>query len=247
MKTTAKTLVKVFKKLAEKSGVGFSREVGNRHLVFEDGEFKLKKKESLPEKLQEDDPGTRTSGKHDLDSVSNRESRLKNFRKGMMKGESEGKVAKRAADNHHIMQDVLSDPSMVGAGSETEAVAKVAAENPGWAKMSDLVDAYDIDVDVDGNVEAPGNAEDSGGESGESGESGDSSGDSSISTADPGDLGPSGPSDYGIDTGGSGGESGGEGSSTDIGGSISGGDGGELGGSISGGTGSSGSGDGGDA
>ena len=150
----------------------------------------------------------------------------------MMEGESEGKVAKRAADNHHIMQDVLSDPSMVGAGSETEAVAKVAAENPGWAKMSDLVDAYDIDVDVDGNVEAPGNAEGDSGESSETGSSGDSSADSSISTADPGDLGPSGPSDYGIDTGGGG----------DAGGDSGGGD-SASGSASSGGSGGSGGGD----
>ena len=227
-----KISLNVFQGLRSK-GAQFKRNVGDKFLFHDGNGFDLVDYDDLPEELKEDSrtrqkrrkrrrkkgdqgraerPGKRRKGS---EPSPGRKSRARDFRKGVMKGESEGKVAKRAADNHYIMQDVLSDPSMVGADSETEAVAKVAAENPGWAKMSSLVDAYDIDVDVDGNVSSPG----SDGDSSDS-TSSTESGDSEISTADPGDLGPSGPSDYGIDAGGESGSSSGE-SGGDVGSSVS--------------------------
>lgn len=211
----------------QKKGAEFKRRVGEKFLYHDGSGFELVDEDDLPDDLNKDSGKSR--GTTDWTTKNKRREKSSNFHPGktdgrqfrehVYDGSSDSKVAQRAADNHYIMQDVLSDPSLVGASSETEAVAKVASENPSWAKMSDLVDAYDIDVDADGDIDT--------GTSTSSGEastglaeaaSDAASFDGDVSTADSADLGPTGPSGYSSgDAGSTGGDSG-------VGGDAGGGD-----------------------
>lgn len=209
--------VTIFEKLREKDDPGFIRRVGNKFLTLgSDSGFEVKDYEDLPEDEQE-----KRRFSHRKESLSRNPS-LRSSREVSYEGQSPDKIANRAADNPYILSDVLDDPGLVEAEGETEAVAKVAEQNPGWAKMSDAVEAHGLDVDADGNVSTSGDA--SSGDTGAAeaaSEAASYSGD--VSTADAGDLGPTGPSGYGIDTGagsgsGGGGDSGGSGLGGDAGG-----------------------------
>jgi hypothetical protein len=215
---------KLKKKLGKKEKPGFIRRVGEKFLsLTPDSGFDVVDYEELPEEEKEE---RRFS--HKQQSLS-RNNSLKSSRRVSYQGQSPEKVAGRAADNPYILSDILDDPGLVDADGETEAVAKVAEQNPGWAKMSDAVEAHDLDVDADGKVSPSG---ETGGSSGKgdagaaeaASEAASYSGD--VSTADAGDLGPTGPSGYGTDAGGSGGGgSGGDVGGGDIGGGdIGGGD-----------------------
>jgi hypothetical protein len=212
--------ITVFEKLKEKDDPGFIRRVGDKFLTLgADSGFEVVDYEKLPESERE-----KRRFSHKRQSLSRNQS-LKSSREVTYKGQSPNKIANRAADNPYILSDVLNDPGLVDADGETEAVAKVADQNPGWAKMSDAVEAHGLDVDADGNVSPSGDA--GGGSTGAAeaaSEAASYSGD--VSTADAGDLGPTGPSGYGIDAGGgSGGDSGGDVGGGDIGGGdIGGGD-----------------------
>jgi hypothetical protein len=202
----------------------FVRAVADMYFIIRDGTAKVVDYEELPEEEREN---RRFS--HKRQSLSRNPS-LKGSREVSYQGDSPEKIANRASDNPYILSDILSDPGLVDADGETEAVAKVADQNPGWAKMSDAVEAHGLDVDADGNVSpSADSAGESGGESTGAAEAASEaasySGD--VSTADAGDLGPTGPSGYGID-GGSGGDAGGGGNSggdgSGIGGDAGGGD-----------------------
>jgi len=83
----------------------------------------------------------------------------RSFRRSSYRNMSESKIADRAVENHNVFSDVLSDPDLVDAEGEVEAVAKVAAENPGWASFVDFqsdlgVDPGEVDAAVDGDVHA---------------------------------------------------------------------------------------------
>jgi hypothetical protein len=164
------------------------------------------------------------------------------MRESSYSGDSESKIASRATKNKMIFNDVMSDPSLVGADSEVEAVARIGVENPGWASFVDF--EADLGVDPAELDAASGDADAAAGESrhGSSGEgSPDYSGDHGVGVdgVNPGEG--SGP-DAGVETGASidtgsgsvdvGGNSvGGSGSSGGSGGSSgSGGDGGVGGG-----------------
>lgn len=235
----------IFDKL-QKKGAEFKRRVGDKFLYHDGNGYSVVDEADLPDDLKNSrrEKKEKTSGKRpgrgssdwswkkekkrkkrQASDFAGDEKEGRQYRQPVYDRSSETKIAKRAADNHYIMQDVLSDPSLVGSDSETEAVAKVASENPGWAKMSDLVDAYDIDVDADGNVSSPGT------DTGSTSAGGESSANSlaeaasdaasyngSVSTADAGDLGPTGASGYSTGDGGS------SGSTGDIGGDAGGGD-----------------------
>jgi hypothetical protein len=221
----------ILDKLQDK-GAEFKRRVGEKFLYHDGSGFDVVDEDELPEDLNKDSGKSRGSSgwtwKKEEKKKKQKSSDFhpgktdgRQFRQHVYDGSSDSKIAQRAAENHYIMQDVLSDPSLVGASSETEAVAKVASEDPGWAKMSDLVDAYDIDVDADGDIDT--------GTSTSSGEastglaeaaSDAASFDGDVSTADSADLGPTGPSGYSTgNTGsGSGGDVGGDAGGGDVGG-----------------------------
>lgn len=219
----------ILEKLQDK-GAKFKRRVGDKFLYHDGSSFDVVDEDDLPDDLNEESKKRRRSSgwiwknqekkKREREKASDfhpGKTEGRQFRQHVYEGSSDSKVAQRAAENHYIMQDVLSDPSLVGASSETEAVAKVASEDPGWAKMSDLVDAYDIDVDADGDI-------DTGTSTGEASTglaeaaSDAASFDGDVSTADSADLGPTGPSGYSSgDAGSTGGDSG-------VGGDAGGGD-----------------------
>jgi len=173
-----------------------------------------------------------TGGKKDRDELTGKDSVKqgdggKSMRESSYKGDSESKIAGRATENRMIFSDVMSDPSLVGADSDVEAVARVAVANPGWASMVD----FEADLGVDpGSVDsASGDADASAGESrhGSSGE-----GSPSYSPgADASDVGSEPGTVDGVETGasidtGSGSVS----TGNSVGGSGSGGDGGGGGG-----------------
>lgn len=200
-------------------GVTFVRRVHEKYLLVKDGEASVVDYEDLPE----DEKKERRRGKHSL----SRNPSLKSSREATYKGQSPSKIANRATDNPYILSDIIDDPGLVDADGETEAIAKVADQNPGWAKMSDAVEAHGLEADVDGNVSPSGESTgESGGESTTAAEAASEaatySGD--VSTADAGDLGPTGPAGYGLDAGGSsgsgdaGGGTGGDAGGGDVGG-----------------------------
>lgn len=202
-------------------GVTFVRRVHGKYLLVKDGEASVVDYEDLPEDEQKE-------RRHQLSKESlSRNPSLKSSREAGYKGQSPSKIANRATDNPYILSDILDDPGLVDADGETEAIAKVAENNPGWAKMSDAVEAHGLEADVDGNVSPSGESTgESGGESTGAAEAASEaaiySGD--VSTADAGDLGPTGSSGYGLDAGGSsgsgdvGGGTGGDAGGGDVGG-----------------------------
>jgi len=230
----------IFREIFSKE-IAFIRKVKHKFLMIKNGGAAVVDYDQLPDDRKEDyrhehraDQLTHTGG------TEARESRYDTYRT-----DSATRIAERASENPYIFSDIISDPSLVDADSETGAVAKVASENPGWAKMSDAVETYGIDVDRvagdgDGEARESGEGESSSGDgnSGEStspGASGDGDGgsmspaeaasqaasfDGTVSTADAGDLGPTGASGYGINTG----SSGSTGSGTGMGGGAGGGD-----------------------
>lgn len=219
--------VSIFEKLKENDDPGFIRRVGDKFLTLgTDSGFEVVDYDELPEDERE-----KRRFSHKRESLSRNPS-LRSSREVSYQGDSPEKIANRAADNPYILSDVLNDPGLVEADGETEAVAKIADQNPGWAKMSAAVEAHGLDVDADGNVspsaDSPG---ESGGESTSAAEaaSEEASYSGDVSIADAGDLGPTGASGYGIDggtsggsggdaTGGSGGDAGGSGLGGDAGG-----------------------------
>ena len=205
--------VSIFEKLKDNTQdeePGFIRRVGEKFLTLgSDSGFEVVDYEELPEEEREN---RRFS--HKRQSLSRNPS-LKGSREVSYQGDSPEKIANRASDNPYILSDILSDPGLVDADGETEAVAKVADQNPGWAKMSDAVEAHGPTGDS-----GSGGSGDTGAAEAAS-EAASYSGD--VSTADAGDLGPTGPSGYGID-GGSGGDAGGSGGNSGGGGSGIGGD-----------------------
>lgn len=224
----------IFEKLKRK-GAQFKRRVGDKFLYHDGSGFDVVDEDDLPDDVKQGDekerPGSGWTWKNEEKKKREKASEFhpgrtdgREFRQHVYDGSSDSKIARRAADNHYIMQDVLSDPSLVGAESETEAVAKVASEDPGWAKMSDLVDAYDIDVDADGDIETGTGTDGTGAGEASNGlaeaASDAASFDGNVSTADSGDLGPTGPSGYSTGNTASSGSS----SAGDIGGDAGGGD-----------------------
>ena len=221
----------ILDKLKDK-GAKFKRRVGDKFLYHDGSSFDVVDEDDLPDDVKQDGekerPGSGWSWKKHKKKKQRKASDLprrqgdgREYRQHVYDGSSDSKIAGRAADNHYVMQDVLSDPSLVGAESETEAVAKVASENPSWAKMSDLVEAYDIDVDADGDIDTGTSTGDGAEASTDVAEAASdaASFDGDVSTADSGDLGPTGPSGYSSGNTGSTGDSGG-----DIGGDAGGGD-----------------------
>jgi hypothetical protein len=79
------------------------------------------------------------------DGVKNIQDGGKPLREETYSNQSESKVASRATRNKMIFSDVMSDPSLVGADSEVEAVSRIAVENPGWASFVD----FEADLGVD--------------------------------------------------------------------------------------------------
>jgi len=214
-----KNAVKAVKKIFSK-GITLVRSVRHKYLLIKDGSASVVDYEDLPEDKQEqyrfDDRREKLSrGGEEL---------MQNARYDTYSGQSASKIAGRASDNPQILSDILDDPGLVDAEGSSEAVAKVAEQNPSWAKISDAVEAHGLEADADGNVSEAGGTGD-----------GDSGG---IETADAGDLGPSTPADYGMNV--AGGDSGGSGDAGgdvggDAGGSAGSGDGGGLGGDVGGG------------
>jgi len=222
---------KLKKKLGKKGRPGFVRRVGNKFLTLgSDSGFDVVEYEDLPEEERE-----KRRFSHKKQSLSRNPS-LRSSREVSYQGDSPEKIANRASDNPYILSDILNDPGLVDADGGTEAVAKVAEQNPGWAKISDAVEAHGLDVDADGNVSPSGETGDAGSNSGDTGaaeaasEAASYSGD--VSTADAGDLGPTGPSGYGIDAGSGGDAGGGSGGDAGSSGDVGGGDigGGDIGG-----------------
>ncbi|EMA11577.1 hypothetical protein SAMN05443574_103314 [Haloarcula vallismortis] len=214
-------------------GVTLVRNVRHKYLLIRDGSASVVDYEDLPDDKKDE---YRFKDKEEKLSRSGSEA-LENSRYDTYSGQSPSKIADRASDNPYILGDILDDPGLVDASGETEAVVKVADQNPGWAKISDAVEAHGLDVDADGNVSSTGS--EAGGDGGEASGGSTSAAeaasdaasfDGSVSTADAGDLGPTGPSGY--STGGNGGGDGGSGGS---GGSGSGGGDGGLGGDVGGG------------
>ncbi|WP_436935738.1 hypothetical protein [Halovenus marina] len=111
---------------------------------------------SRDEKIREelDDGGSvviEQSGEVDVKPPSNSSYFARSSRRSSYSSKSEGELASRAVENHHVFSDVVDDPSLVGADSEVEAVAKVAVNNPGWASFVD----FEADLGVDpGEVDA---------------------------------------------------------------------------------------------
>lgn len=93
------------------------------------------------------------------DSV-NRGDGGESMRESSYKGDSESKIASRATKNKNIFNDVMSDPSLVGAEGEVEAVARIGVENPGWASFVDF--EADLGVDPASVDAAAGEGEDAG-------------------------------------------------------------------------------------
>lgn len=219
VKNAVDAVKKIFKK-----GVTVVRGVHDKYLLIKDGSASVVDYEDLPDDKKEEH---RFQDKRE--KLSRGGDTLKNSRYDTYTGQSPSKIASRASDNPHILSDILDDPGLVDASGESEAVAKVAEQNPSWAKISDAVESHGLEVDGDGNVS----------EAGSSGDGGSGTGDTGgVETADPGDLGPSTPGDYGMDVGGDSGDAGGTG---DGGGDV----GGDVGGDGSGSGGGGGSGDGG--
>lgn len=202
-------------------------DVGNYVEVTDSG-VRLVDEEDVPEKHR-DTPVERS------DRVISRTGRsVREFRGTVLKGLSESQIADKAANNPYVMGDVLDSPDLVGADTDLEAVAQVAEANPGWAKMSSVVEAYDLDVDAEsGEVSMDGDSDPSGtGSSGEAGSNG-GSGDTGFSGVEGGvttDV-----SEYGLDTGTASTDGTGSSGSGDSGGSGAGGSG--ASGSSAGGTG----------
>jgi hypothetical protein len=187
--------------------------IGEMYLVLEDEEPELVDYDELPEDEKE-----KHRFNHRREKLSRGDDLSKNARESSYRGKSSSEIADRAGDNPYILGDVLADPGLVDADSSTEAVAKIADQNPGWAKVSDAVEAHGLEADADGNVTPAGEGEAEGGEAGvDGGDTGTSAAEAAsdaasysgdVSTADAGDLGPTGPSGYGLD-GSSGGDAGG--------------------------------------
>lgn len=211
-------------------GVTLVRSVQHKYLLIRDGSASIVDYNELPDDKKDE---YRFKDREEKLSRGGSEA-LQGSRYDTYRGQSPSKIADRASDNPYILGDLLDDPGLVDAGSESEAVAKVAEHNPGWAKISDAVEAHGLDVDADGNVSSS-NGESAGDASGDSAGSGDggesvaeaaseaASFDGSVSTADAGDLGPTGASGYGVDAGGSTGGSGGDAGGS-MGGDAGGGD-----------------------
>jgi len=203
-------------------GVTLVRSVRHKYLLIKDGSATIVDYDELPEDKKDE---YRFKDKQERLSRGGTEA-LQSSRYDTYRGQSASKIADRASDNPYILGDLLDDPGLVDAGSESEAVAKVAEHNPGWAKISDAVEAHGLDVDADGNVSS---SDGSGGDSGDGSTSAaEAASDAAsyggdVSTADAGDLGPTGPSGYGMDAGGSTGGDGGDGG-TSMGGDVGGGD-----------------------
>jgi hypothetical protein len=189
--------LKLFKELMT-GDTTFIRAVADMYFIIRGGTAEVVDYEDLPE----DEKKKRRHGKHSL----SRNPSLKSSREAGYKGQSPSKIANRATDNPYILSDIIDDPGLVDADGETEAIAKVADKNPGWAKMSDAVEAHGLEADVDGNVSPSG--ESTGESAGESTSAAEAASEAAtysgdVSTADAGDLGPTGPSGYGLDAGGS--------------------------------------------
>ncbi|WP_313694163.1 hypothetical protein [Halorarum halobium] len=213
------------------AGKNLVRAVGERYLLLTGDGPELVDFDGLPEEEKEE-----RKFSHRKRKLARGDDVSKLARQSSYKGQSPEKIANRSSDNPYIFSDVLNDPGLVDASGETEAVAKIAEQNPGWAKMSDAVEAHGLEADADGNVSPAGDSGDGNGASGSSAAEAASdaaaySGD--VSTADAGDLGPTGPSGYGMDGGSSGGDAGGSGGSGSGGSSGGAGDGG-IGGSAGG-------------
>lgn len=93
------------------------------------------------------------------DSVRVSQEGAKPLRESSYEGDSESKIASRATENEMVFSDVMSDPSLVGADSEVEAVARIGVENPGWASFVDFeadlgVDPGEVDSAAEGDTGA---------------------------------------------------------------------------------------------
>ena len=186
-------IVDLFKAIKDASS-NWVREVQHQYLLYRDGDFDLVDYEDLPEDEQE-----KHRFQHKKEKLS-RNHNLRSSRQTTYKGQSAEKIAGRATDNPYIMGDILDDPGLVDADGQTEAVAKVASENPGWAKMSDLADRHDIDIDTGDTASESDSASTGDGDGSTSAAEAASdaaSFDGDVSTADSADLGPTGPSGYG--------------------------------------------------
>jgi hypothetical protein len=207
--------ISIFEKLGQKNAE-YVRSVGDRFLHFDGDSHDLVDYEELPDDEQE-----KRRFDHKKEKLS-RNHNLRSSRQTSYKGQSAEKIAGRATDNPYIMGDILDDPGLVDADGQTEAVAKVASENPGWAKMSDLADRHDIDIDTgESTGDSKGSASTGDGDGSTSAAEAASdaaSFDGDVSTADSADLGPTGPSGYGDMASSSVGD-GGVGDGGDVGGS----------------------------
>lgn len=227
--------------------IAFIRKVKHKYLEIRDGGATVIDYEELPEERKQD----YRSGEKDEQYSRSSSRAAKRSRFDTYRTDSANQIADRASDNPYILQDVIDNPSLVDASSDSEAVAKVASENPGWAKISDAVEAFDVDVEeASTETESSSNIKtgddhtietksekysmeststEGSNSSGESTSLAESASDSAsfngdVSIADSGDLGPTGASGYGLDASGS------STSSSGFGGNTGGGDvgGGEL-------------------
>lgn len=209
-------LVDAVKEIFSK-GVTLIRRVREKYLLIRDGSATVVDYENLPEERRQDH---RFDDKEQALSRGGSEA-LQNSRYDTYSGQSPEKIAGRASENPYILSDILDEPGLVEAGGTTEAVAKVAEQNPSWAKISDAVEAHGLEADADGNVSRAGSEDVSADASTGDGSTGVAEAASEAasfngndSTADSGDLGPTGADGYsglGGDVGsGSGGSGGGD-------------------------------------
>jgi hypothetical protein len=154
--------LEVFQRLKHQREKWSRRLTDSKELVFDGSEFDVISKKELEEQTQSKPS---KSHNHDIEEVNRYEYESREVRHDVMSSASEGRLLRQATDNPNVMSDILDDPSWVDADCQTEAVAKVAAENPSWAKMSELTDMYDIDIEAGDTSDAgdtdPGSVSDS--------------------------------------------------------------------------------------
>ncbi|MFU1780232.1 hypothetical protein ACM16X_02500 [Haloarcula japonica] len=117
-----------------------------QNLLFDGQEFQVIDEDDLS-----DSPTTKPSShtNQDYTETSIYEYESEKVREDVLSGKPEKRLLNQATRNGYVMSDILEDPGMVNADSQTEAVAKIAAENPSWAKISDATDTYDIDTETE--------------------------------------------------------------------------------------------------
>lgn len=153
-----------FLRWLKSEGESWNRRIGDaKALLFNGSEWQIVNEDQLPGDHNEDRNPRKNFSDHAETNRYEYESR--EVRHDVMSSASEGRLLRQATDNPNVMSDILDDPSWVDADSQTEAVAKVAAENPSWAKMSELTDMYDIDIEAGDTSDAgdsdPGSVSDS--------------------------------------------------------------------------------------